>query len=416
LLALLLLAGIYLWQRTAFPLWMIDLLPIQLASHQWAVGDVEWMYAPVDRFDEWYARCDSIAADLGGEGFGNPYFYPPFVAAALAPVSNVRALIWRNVLFAINVALIFVNAYVIQRVCRVVWNLRGYLWAVALVLICYPMSRTTKLGQIVPLLAALTWFGFLWMRERQWWRSGILLGFVSAVKLFPVGLIAFPLLAKRFKVAAIWLGTIIVIYGVSLLLLGLRVHELFWKAVTQFGTFVYPYQGNQALIGWWVRLFRDKALIDIVPFTDPGVEIAKATIIVVVAGTTLFWMWWYRRAMNDASFPAFVGLLIAGILLSLSTSWEHYWLWALPVLGWAIHEEWTRGESRFRLLWILAASFLCLMKLTRFYVDNPLGRLITGSHTTGMIMLWMWLLWRIRKFAATPERNSASPSLLQTSE
>ncbi len=387
---------------------MVDLLPIQLAAHEWKVGEVEWMYAPNDHFNEWYARCDSIAATLGGEGFGNPYFYPPFVAATLAPVSDVHALIWRDVLFGINVLLIFVYALLVLRICRVAVTRRAFLWGVALALLSYSMSRTTKLGQIVPLLAALTWFGLLWLREHKFWRAGLMLGLISAVKLFPFGFIVLPLVGRRIKVAAIWIGTVVVIYASSLVLLGITVHQYFWKAATQFGTLIYPYQGNQSLIGWYARLFRRKALIDIVPFSDPGIETAKWIITAVVMGLTVFWMWRYRQRLNDQSFPAFAGVLIAGIILSLSTSWDHYWLFELPVLGWAINEEWTRDESRFRLGWILGASFLFLMKLTRFYVDTPLGRVITGSQTMGMVMLWLWLFWWIREKAKIARPDVAS--------
>ncbi|MCX6600298.1 MAG: glycosyltransferase family 87 protein [bacterium] len=399
LLGLLLITGAYLWQRTAFPLWMIDLLPIQLAAYEWKHGEVEWMYTPAEKFDEWYSTCDSTAALIGGEGFGNPYFYPPFVAATLAPFSEYDAHIWRNVLFAVNVLLIFVNAWLILKVGRIPRTWRHYLWALALVLGTYPMSRTTKLGQIVPLLAVLTWMGLLWLRERKETAAGITLGFVSAVKLFPVGVIAFPLIARRLKTVVIGLGTIAAIYGLSLLTLGLHVHQLFWVAARQFGTLVYPYQGNQSLIGWFVRLFRDRPLIDIVPFTDPGIEIARYAIIIAVAGITLAWMWWHRRAIREDSFAAFAGLLMSGMILSLPTSWDHYWLWLLPVLGWALYEEWTAGDSRLRLIWILVSGFLFVTKLTRFYVETELGRLMTGSQTVGMLMLWMWLVWRVRRAA-----------------
>ena len=120
-------------------------------------------------------------------------------------------------------------------------------------------------------------------------------------------------------------------------------------------------------------------------------------------------MWWHRRAIHDDSFPAFTGLLISGILLSLANSWDHYWLFQLPVLGWAIYQEWNLGTSRLRLLWILAAAFLILMKLTRFYGNDTFGRIISGSQTMGMIMLWLWLLWRVW-FAPRATRPEAVPA------
>jgi hypothetical protein len=399
LLALVLLAGVYLWQRTSLPLWMTDLLPIQIAAYQWQHGDVEWIYAPEDRYPQWHAHTKSIADTLGGEGFGNPYFLPPFVAGLLSPFSEARATTWRNVLFTINFSLIFVIARIVLCLCRIEVKLRPFLWALALVLVSFPMSRTTNLGQTVPLLAAGSWMGLLWLRDRKSWPAGAMLGLVSAVKLFPIGLIALPAIQRRFITVAVWLGTFVTIYGLSILTLGPRIHEYFWQSARQFGTLVYPFFGNQSLIGWYTRLFRHHDLMDIVPFTDPGVEIVHRVIIAVVAGTTLIWIWLHRRAIDEHSFPAFAGLLMSGLLLSLANAWDHYWLFVLPVIGWAIHDEWTHDRSLLRVLWVLGAGFLCLMKLTHFYSDDWLGRIITGYQTVGLLMLWVWLLWRIREFA-----------------
>jgi hypothetical protein len=72
----------------------------------------------------------------------------------------------------------------------------------------------------------------------------------------------------------------------------------------------------------------------------------------------------------------------------------------LPVIGWAIHDEWVRNKSVLRLLWVLGAGFLCLMKLTHFYTDDWFGRIITGNQTIGLLMLWLWLMWRVREFAS----------------
>ncbi|MCL4304855.1 DUF2029 domain-containing protein [bacterium] len=397
ILALLLVAGVYLWQRTAFPPWMVDLLPIQLAAHQWGQGDIENMYAPVDRFDEWYKTYEPVARSLGGEGFGNPYFYPPFVAATLAPASSVHARVWRNVLFAANVCLIFLNAWFVLLLTGANRTLRNALWCVSLVLLCYPMSRAAKLGQIVPALAALTWAGLLWLRAEKDTLAGVLLGFVGAVKLFPIGFVALPVVMKRWKTVKSAALIFIAIFGVSLLVLGLRVHELFWAAVNEFRTLTYPYQGNQSLLGWFVRLVYDKSLVDIVPFSDARMETAKLAIIALIALPTIAWLVFFRRGYDKESFPAFAGLLLSGTLLALPTAWEHYWLWMLPVLGWALHEEWTHNESRFRLTWILIASIFFLTKLTRFYDETDVGRVFSGSQCVGMIMLWFWLLHRIRR-------------------
>jgi hypothetical protein len=43
LLGLLLLTGVFLWQRTAFPAWMVDLFHLQYAAYEYRIGETEWM-------------------------------------------------------------------------------------------------------------------------------------------------------------------------------------------------------------------------------------------------------------------------------------------------------------------------------------------------------------------------------------
>ena len=398
-LVLFLILGAFRWQRTVFPLQDNCLLNIQLAAYQWKHGDIEWMYTPVDKTDEWRATWGPVTDSLGGDGLANPYFYPPFLAAGLSPFSEFDARSWRDVLFGINVVLIFVNAWLILSVGGIPRTWRYFLWAFALVLLTGPLARSTVMAQIVPFLAALTWLGLLRLREQKDLSGGVLLGVVSAIKLFPVGVIVVPAIARRFKAVWIWVATIFVIFGLSIWMMGFRVHQLFWQATQQFGTLIYPYRHNQSLVGWFARVFRDQPIDTIVPSIDPGVRLAYTIIAIIMAGVTVGWIWWNRRAIRPENLHMFAALLMAGMILALSNSWDHYWMWLVPVMGWALYEEWTFGDSRARLVFILVTGFLFIVKLSHFYNDSEVGRLVSGSHTVGMLMLWMWLIWRIRRTA-----------------
>ncbi len=393
LLAFFLIAGLFLWQRTTFPLWEIDLLPFQLAAYQYQHGDIEWIYAPTAKLDEWTARYHDVPRDVfQGEGFGNPFFYPPFVLPLLAPFSEVPAYYWRNVLFVINLFLIFLFASYCIRASGANFTRTNFLWGIALVLLAYPMARATHLAQIVPILVALTWGGIFAMRRDNWLLAGVLLGIVSALKIFPLALIVIPLLLKQFRTIAVWLGTVVTIYFVSIVFMGKHIFELWWTAVSEFGNFVYPFWGNQSLLGWWTRLFRDRPILECVPYTDPGVEIAKWVIATVIGGATLFVLW-RSRSHIERDFNPMTGLLLSGLILALASSWEHYWLWILPIIAWALHHEFSAEiKLNLSLFVIFFAAFFILMKLTHFYTESPLGRLASGSQTMGLFLLWIWLL------------------------
>jgi hypothetical protein len=397
LLILLLIVGVFLWQRTSFPLWMVDLLPFQVASYHWVSDHPEWIYTSAERINEWQEQSKPISDSLGGEGFGNPYYYPPYVAALLAPFAELPADYWRKALFAVNFLLIFVNAWLISRLCEIRFTWRAFLWALVVPLMAYPLSRATKLGQFVPILAVMVWLGILWARDKQWWRSGIILAMAGAAKLFPIGLVFVPLITRRWKLVSIWLGSAAVIYGVSILLLGMKLHILWYESVREFGILVYNYWGNQSLIGWYSRLFREYDLIKFTQYSDAGIVIARNTITMIIGGGTALFIWLQRVHITERTMPLYMGFFFAGILLSIANAWEHYWLFCLPVLGWAIRDVWNEGKLGFSQLWMAGTAFFYLMKLTRFYMDSSFGRIATGSQTVGMLMLWLWLIWRLKR-------------------
>lgn len=406
LLVLALVAGIFLWQRTTFPLWEIDLLPFQLAAYQYQHGDIEWIYAPTAKYAEWVERYKESSEQLfRGEGFGNPFFYPPFILPILAPCAELPAAFWRNALFVINTCLLGLFAYVILAVTKLARTWRTWLWAISFVLLAFPYARAIHLGQVVPILVALTWLGLLAMSRGADVRSGILLGFVSAVKIFPLALIVIPLLTRRYKLTATWLTTIAAIYAVGIAVMGSRIFVLWYEAVSEFGNLLYVFWGNQSLLGWWARNFRHRDLVEFTPYTDGGVELVKTLVTIVIGGTTLLALWLVRKNIQ-ANFIAAVGVLICGMLLALTNAWEHYWLWALPVLGWAIANAFFAKTWGLQQVWIAGTAFFFLMKLTRFYTDDSLGRIITGSHTIGMIGLWLWLLCYILRTQRHPAENT----------
>ena len=398
LLVLLLAAGFFLWQRTVFPIWMSDLFLNQLGAYYFETGQFEWMYTPVERLDLWLEHSVPIAERLGNDGDLLPFQYAPFVAAILSPFSEASAVYWRNTVFGINVLLLFAFAFMTMRLCRAGPSFRSFLWALALILLCYPMARATKLGQIVPILAALTWTALLLMRSGKNWLPGILLGLISAIKLFPIVLILLPLLDRRFKLAAISIGTVIAVYGFSFILFGVHIHALWWEAMREFGNLIYPFFGNQSLQGWLSRAMFGFDGSSEIPVAIPALAAMRFLFIIVFGGLTLTALCKIRgRCIREQ--PALsVGLLMSAVLLSVPNAWEHYWIFVLPSLGWAIYTAAQKRDNWIWELWLGAASFLFLMKLTRFtYADTLFSNIMSGSQTAGLLLLWIWFLrhaWR----------------------
>lgn len=416
LLALLLCLGVFLWQRTTFPIWMTDLFLNQLGAYYFKTGQYEWMYTPVYRVDAWLEHSQPIAEKLGNDGDILPFLYAPFVAAILSPFAEAPATHWRNIVFIVNFLLLFVFAYLIMKLCRAGPSFRAFLWALALVLLCYPMARATKLGQIVPILAAVTWATLLMMREGKVWLPGILLGLIGAVKLFPIALILLPLLDRRFKLAAVSIGTVICVYGFSVILFGVHIHALWWEVMREFGDLIYPCFGNGSLQGWLSRTAYGFNGFSVIPVAIPTLAATRYLFVAFFGGLTLAALWRIKSYCTGEQLALSSGLLLSAIFLCVPNAWEHYWLFVLPSLGWAIYTTIQKRDKIFWELWLGAASFFFLMKLTRFYyADTLFSDIISGSQMFGLLLLWIWFLRRARveRVALLPD-TGATASLTST--
>ncbi len=394
LLALLLLVGAFLWQRTAFPAWMVDLFHLQYAAYEFRVGETEWMYTTDDHFGQWLEHRAPVARALQAEGDPNADYYAPFLPAVLSPLAAAPAPTWRDVLFVINVGLVFGLAYLCLRASEAKPSLRNYLWALVLVLMTYPMARATLLGQQLPLLAVLTWVGLLSMRGKRQIAGGIVLGVVTAIKLFPAAFIALPWVTGKRQAVVAWMATTAAIFGVSLLTLGLHLHQLWWAALHDIGSVVYPFFGNQSPTGWYARMVMRYGLLD-TNFPPPlEILLVRWAGFILFGGMSAFLLWKLRARRDDTLFMPRAGLILSATILILPVAWEHYWLFVLPTLGWAICDVWLRGDRRFWELWLAAATFFFTMKLTHFYGDSMFGEIMSGSQTLGMLLLWIWFVRR----------------------
>lgn len=394
LLIALLATGVFLWQRSTFPLWMVDLFPNQLGAHFWQSGQPEWMYTPIAKNADWVRVRHPVAEALGAEGDPNTFMYPPFVAAILSPLANVPAVWWRNTLFVINLILLPVLALQIRALSGADRTCRSFLWSLALVFVTYPVARAMKLGQITPLLFAAFWAAMLWVRKSREIPGAVLAGVIGAIKVFPLVAVAIPILMKRTRTAAWWIGTVIAIYAASLLLLGLRVHGYWWEVMREFSGLVQPFFGNQAPLAWFARVYYQRPMIDVIPFTTPLLGALRIVFLIVFLGGTLAVLGKTRASWQNQSYTLGMGLLLAGLHLSLPVMWEHYWIILLPPLAWAIRETWMRGDHPFWMAWLFAAVFFFTMKLTRFYGDDLFGQLASGSQSLGMLLFWVWLVRR----------------------
>jgi alpha-1,2-mannosyltransferase len=203
------------------------------------------------------------------------------------------------------------------------WSTRrrlGATLAVAAVAIWIePVRQTLSFGQ-VNLVLMLIVVADLCMPDSRWWK-GIGVGLAAGFKLTPLIFVAYLLLTRRFRAAAVSAATFALTVGGSLLILP-HAAEHYWFD----GLFLNPsrignvrYVGNQSLYGAIARLLGS-------PVAARPYELAVAAV-VGVAGL-LIAAWASRRGQE------MVGILtcaLTGLLIS-PVSWSHHWVWIAPIL------------------------------------------------------------------------------------
>jgi hypothetical protein len=393
----LLLAVVGRWSHATFPITTGDLFHTQFAAYEWHVGTPEKIYSTYDPADHnrWMVEWNKVAAHLDADSLPYLHFYPPFVSASLAPLADVPARYWRDVMLAANLLMILALAYQTVRLCDVRVTSRALLWALMLVLLTNGVASTVNFGQASMLLAVMIWAGLLLIRRNDHWLGGGLIGAAATFKLTPLSLLVYPGLRNRWK--AVIAGAVIFagIFLISWAALGTEIHRAWWSATRSAGHYVWTCGLDQSVTAWFARAVLGHSLLAGGFPETPLIASLRLVSAVVFTGLSVFLLWIRRRDLVDEHFTAAIGLLMCGVMLSLPFVWNYYFVLPLPVLGWAIYASWQAGARKFWSIWLGIAAFFFCVRLYRFYDDTVIGSFFSGSHTIGLLMLWGWLIQRV---------------------
>ncbi len=253
---------------------------------------------------------------------GIQFTYTPFAAVLFALITSVRFHVLLDVLAAVSLASLTVTVWIAFR--ELGWRGMARTGATLLVtgvaLWLEPVQRTLFLGQIeLMLMALIVWD--LCQPDRRWWK-GAGTGIAAGIKLVPLLFIAYLLVTRRFRQAAVATAAFVVtvLVGFTVLPHASRqwwLHGYFLQASrTGFvGTML-----NQSERGLITRL------IGSVASAGPlWLAIAIVTGIVGLAAAALL----------DRAGYTFAGLMVCALtaLLVSPISWDHHWVWVAPGLA-----------------------------------------------------------------------------------
>jgi alpha-1,2-mannosyltransferase len=315
-----------------------------LATHP-AASTLKGFDLRVYRMGGVLARDDPARLYTWQQQPGIQFTYTPFAALVFALITPVPFRVLMDVATAVSIAAATVTVCIAFR--ELGWRGTARTGATLLVtgiaLWSEPVQRALYLGQIeLVLMAVVVWD--LCQPDRRCWK-GAATGIAAGIKLVPLIFIAYLLITRRFRQAAVaaaaFLATVIAGFAV------LPHESVQWwlhRYFLQAGRTGFVGElANQSLRGEATRLAGS-----VVSGQSPWLAAALVTGILGLAAAALL----YRAGHTFAGLMvcAMTGLLISPI------SWDHHWVWVAPGLAVLVDAAVRAGRRRARSAWLAAAA------------------------------------------------------------
>jgi alpha-1,2-mannosyltransferase len=268
-----------------------------------------------------FYRASRPSPLYGWPGYQNlPFAYPP-IAAMLFTVLTLTSFwtLWK-ISVGVNIAALLATIWMTfggLGYRRGLARLGATLLLAAPLFWTEPVQRTLYLGQIeIVQMTLIIWDQ--WQLDRRWWK-GAGIGLAAGIGLTPLIFMPYLLLTRRFRQAAVAVGTF-----AATVLLGFAVLPRDSRKWWLDGVF---FNGNRdGFIGWE----GNQSLRAIITRFTGSVAAAEPTWLVVAALTAVVGL--VCAALLDRAGHRVVGLLtcaLTGLLVS-PISWDHAWVWIVP--------------------------------------------------------------------------------------
>lgn len=337
---------------------------------------------------------------LFGDGLVFGWVYPPLLGLILRPLTGLADTAALRVWMGLQCAL----AAVLVVQCRTLLAARGRWtsWALALALVVtsLPVVHNLKWGQVSVLVAVGAWAAL-----RQRGRLAIvLLGFLGALKLYPLVYAAAPLLRRelRFVVRSVFFAIAI---GVLLpaLVLGIGTTLEYFGAALAWRPDITAYLGGQALwpsLGRWFVNGRSTGLesdgsaallVDLGIAGATGFATVARWILVLTPSVALTWVTLRRLRRPGLSTDVAVATTLVTATLAVGPGWHHYFAFLPLVLAVCLRSDAPRPRLLAIASWsITALPLVLLADAPRFYFHYS-----AWGGTTLAALLAGWALWTV---------------------
>lgn len=262
-----------------------------------------------------------------------PFTYPPFAAVLMLPVAVLplwlTAALW-------SAACVLVLAWAIDATLKAGGSTYPAMVlpiVTAVALLGQPVWSTLSYGQVNLFLMAAILADVLRPERRH---AGWLVGIAAGIKLTPLFFVAFLLMIGQRRAAGVALGSFAatVLVGAAFAPSASVAYwtEILWDPSRIGGV---EYAGNQSVLGTLSRLLGHEAS------TSLWFVVAGSVAALSLVAAALLW-----RSTSPAARPLAVGMAALGMVLASPISWDHHWVWFVPI----VLALWLSGLPRARVV------------------------------------------------------------------
>jgi len=182
----------------------------------------------------------------------------------------------------------------------------------------FPLKFTLVMGQINTVIFLLLTFFIYYYKNNRQYLSGIALATALSLKIFPILLIPYLVINKRWKILISMLLTLIVVSGAAYIALPKNVTSAFFTntipSILQTGGGTYYY--DQSLFAFISRTLNNQISIQLTRIISIAILIATYTI-----------LWLYRRFKNS-DLLSIGSLMILNLILN-GYAEQHHFMWLI---------------------------------------------------------------------------------------
>jgi hypothetical protein len=311
-------------------------------------------YAARAAFVEGRSPYDQVFLESLGQGARVfPFIYTPPSLILLAPLALLPYELARLAFVALNHLLVLVllggTLFPLLRL-RAEAQAAVIAFGIAYFLNFQPLFVQFSHGQVNLLLAVLMLFAWLALQRGRDGLAGTALGFAVALKTYPLLLLGFLVIHRRWRAIAWTVATVVVLCLVSVAVLPRAAWEDWSREVAPaagYGAFDIPADNralrwpggvmspagveNQSVNGQLARLFTENKAqrpIAVMPGVGRGLTYAVNIALVLASAFVVFQAW--RRGAHDVD--GLMCLTLFLMYLAAPISWEHHLVYLLPAI------------------------------------------------------------------------------------